>query len=86
MLKKISTVIWQQVALGGGRKYFQPRGSYDPEYPSRSNDRNDGQDLIMQWLESNLQSGLKAEYVWNQTSFNNVDPEKIDRLLGKLLF
>ena len=37
----------------------------------------------MQWLEANQQSGLKAEYVWNQTSFDRVNPQTTDRLLGK---
>ena len=71
-----------KVALGGGRKYFQPQTTNDPEYPSRSNDRRDGQDLIAQWLESHQANGLTAEYVWNQTTFDKIDTTTTDRLLG----
>ena len=71
-----------KVALGGGRKYFKPVTTNDPEYPSRKNTREDGQDLIEQWLEANQLNGLRAEYVWNKTAFDDVNPVTTDRLLG----
>jgi len=75
-----------QVALGGGRKYFQPENTTDPEYPSRKNDRDDGQDLIAKWLQANHEEGVNAAYVWNQTSFDTIDADTTDKLLGIFFF
>jgi len=50
------------VVLGGGRKYFMPNTTFDPEYVSKSNVRLDGKNLIDMWKQKNGKSG-KAEYV-----------------------
>ncbi|XP_072013014.1 alkaline phosphatase, tissue-nonspecific isozyme-like [Amphiura filiformis] len=69
-----------QVALGGGRKKFTPNTKKDPE-SKKYGQRKDGRDLIAEWVTAKSQLG-KAEYVWNQTRFDEVDPEKVDYLLG----
>ncbi|NXG48456.1 PPBI phosphatase, partial [Psilopogon haemacephalus] len=54
------------VILGGGRKYMTPVGTPDPEYPSYPSEngtREDGLDLINEWLEGREH----ARYVWNKT-------------------
>src|SRR5207344_1957576 len=38
-----------EVALGGGRAKFTPRGTRDPEYADRSGARGDGRDLVREW-------------------------------------
>ncbi|NXC70636.1 PPBI phosphatase, partial [Anhinga anhinga] len=50
------------VILGGGRKYMTPVGTPDPEYPSYSGVRKDGNNLINMWLEARQ----GARYVWNK--------------------
>lgn len=68
------------VALGGGREYFLPEGTYDVEYPTQiQNNRLDGKDLIQMWKDKH---GENAHYVWNQTDFDAIDPLKTERLLG----
>jgi len=68
------------VAMGGGREYFRPEGTYDPEYGRQvQNNREDGQDLVAMW-ESKY--GSSAKYVWNQKQFDAVDPATTDKLWG----
>jgi len=68
------------VALGGGREYFTPEGTYDVEYPTKvQNNREDGQDLIQMWQDKH---GENAHYVWNKTAFEAIDPVKTEKLLG----
>ncbi|XP_019730696.1 alkaline phosphatase-like [Hippocampus comes] len=66
------------VILGGGREYMFPRDMQDPEYPSVKGDRNDGQNLIVEWLKNKK----KAKYVWNKKQFDDVNPAKTDFLMG----
>jgi len=71
-----------KVALGGGRRYFQPiNTTIDPEYGSE-NHRTDGRDLIDEWLQVHNTAGFHAEYVWNKTEFEKIDPVTTDKLLG----
>ncbi|XP_064313552.1 intestinal-type alkaline phosphatase-like [Phalacrocorax carbo] len=51
------------VILGGGRKYMTPVGTLDPEYPTHSGVRKDGNNLIEMWLKARQ----GARYVWNKT-------------------
>jgi alkaline phosphatase len=67
-----------EVALGGGRTHFKPRGEADPEYPRRSGGRLDGQDLTKAWLEAEEGS----VYVWNTEQFQAVDVASTNHLLG----
>lgn len=55
------------VILGGGRKYMFPKGTPDPEYPNdprNSGTRNDGRNLVVEWLAKYKRS----QYVWNRTA------------------
>jgi len=71
-----------KVALAGGRKYFQPITTKDPEYPTKYNGRLDGQDLLAQWKKA--RQNIEAKYVWNKQQFDAVDPRTTDALLGKI--
>jgi len=66
-----------EVALGGGRPYFEPITKSDPEYSSHTGRRTDGRDLTTEW---SARPG--AAYVWNKQQFDAIDPDKTRRLLG----
>jgi alkaline phosphatase len=66
-----------EVALGGGRPYFQPTTKADPEYPTRKGRRTDGRDLTAEWTDK-----PGAAYVWNKAQFDAIDPRRTSRLLG----
>ena len=53
------------VILGGGRAHFLPDSVVDPEHSKKTGKRDDGRNLIEQWLQS--RSG--REYVWNRQDF-----------------
>ncbi|XP_077988600.1 alkaline phosphatase-like [Glandiceps talaboti] len=70
-----------QVVLGGGRQKFMTDDERDPEGGLFSfGHREDGRDLIQEWLDS--KTGSTAEYVWNEEQFDAVDPLTTDYLLG----
>uniref|UniRef100_A0A673CRK8 alkaline phosphatase n=1 Tax=Sphaeramia orbicularis TaxID=375764 RepID=A0A673CRK8_9TELE len=66
------------VILGGGRQYMFPRTMQDPEYPKYTGDRDDGQNLVVEWLKNKK----NAKYVWNKADFDAVNPRRTDFLLG----
>ncbi|CAL1592535.1 unnamed protein product [Knipowitschia caucasica] len=66
------------VVLGGGRQYMFPNNTQDPEYPSTTGEREDGQNLIVEWLKNKK----KAKYVWNKAEFDKVNPKNTDFLMG----
>ena len=66
-----------EVALGGGRPYFEPNTKADPEYPTRKGRRTDGRDLTAEWVAK-----PGAAYVWNKVQFDAVDTGRTKRLLG----
>ena len=68
-----------KVALGGGRTYFIPKTSFDPEYATTKGRRNDGRDLTAEWVSTR---GAKAAYAWNKAQFDAADPATTDYLLG----
>lgn len=41
-----------QVILGGGRQYMFPKTIRDPEYTTSTGARNDGQNLVMEWIKN----------------------------------
>ena len=58
------------VILGGGRANFLPAGVADPEYPEVTGRRQDGRNLITEWLAlGNNSKGLLRQYVWKAESF-----------------
>lgn len=66
------------VILGGGRQYMFPRTMQDPEYPSYKGDRDDGQNLVEEWIKNKP----NAKYVWNKADFDAVNPNTTDFLMG----
>ncbi len=67
-----------EVAIGGGRSKFMPKGTADPEYPARTGERLDGRDLTREWLTKYKDS----EFVWNKQQFDAIDVKKTRHLLG----
>ena len=53
------------VIFGGGRREFMPIEADDPEYPSRPGLRDDGRNLIEEWLASDS----KRQYTWRGEEF-----------------
>ncbi|KAJ9595298.1 hypothetical protein L9F63_027317, partial [Diploptera punctata] len=70
------------VILGGGRRHWLPKVSRDPEPPGEEGRRLDGRNLIADWLREKKRRGLRAEYVWNRAQMEQVDPRRVDHLLG----
>ena len=66
-----------EVALGGGRSYFTPNTTVDPEYGSNGR-RLDGRDLTTEWTTKYSNSA----YIWNRDQFLDVDTSTTDHLLG----
>lgn len=67
-----------EVALGGGRSKFLPKGTADPEYPNLSGERLDGRDLTKEWQSKHKDSN----YVWNKQQFDAIDTKKTRHLFG----
>lgn len=66
-----------EVALGGGRRYFLPDSTPDPEDVGATGIREDGRNLTQEWLG---QPG--SAYVWDQAGFDAINPSSVDHLLG----
>ncbi|KAL6454948.1 hypothetical protein MHYP_G00366120 [Metynnis hypsauchen] len=66
------------VILGGGRQYMFPKGTPDPEYPSKTGERLDMTNLIDVWLENRS----NAKYVWNKAQLDAVNDADTDYLMG----
>ena len=49
------------VILGGGRREFMPTELADPEYPEKQGARDDGRNLIDEWLAADS----RRRYAWN---------------------
>jgi alkaline phosphatase len=67
-----------EVVLGGGRSYFMPKTSADPEYVTQMGRRNDGRDLTAEWTTRYPNSA----YVWNKAQFDAINPSRTRHLLG----
>lgn len=67
-----------EVVMGGGRQMLLPREVADPEYPEQRGLRQDGRNLIEEWVAA--QPG--SRYVWNRAGFDAVDPARTTHLLG----
>ena len=67
-----------EVALGGGRMHFKPRGEADPEDPKLPGGRSDGRDLTQEWIDA--RDG--AAYVWNRDQLEALDLSSTHHLLG----
>jgi len=67
-----------EVIFAGGRRKFIPNNETDPEYSNKAGERLDGRSLIQEWVAKYPNS----EYVWNKTSFDQIDEDKIDHVIG----
>ncbi len=67
-----------EVALGGGRRFFLPASTKDPERPDKNGTRKDGRDLTAEWLSTRRD----AAYVWNQSQLDALDLSHTRHLLG----
>jgi len=67
-----------EVALGGGRSKFIPKGTTDPEYSGKTGERLDNLDLTQEWQRKYKQSA----YVWDKQQFDAIDAQKTKHLLG----
>lgn len=69
-----------KVALGGGRSYFLPNTTVDPEDGgSNKGRRRDGRDLTAEWVTSR---GAGAQFVYDKAGFDAADPASTKYLLG----
>ena len=59
------------MVLGGGRRKFMPHK------------RRDGRDLILEWKMKEKKAGRKYAYVQNRKQLKDIDPQKVDHVLGK---
>jgi alkaline phosphatase len=66
-----------EVALGGGRRAFLPRGVSDPENPEQHGVREDGRDLTAEW-----RAREGAAYVWNAEQLARLERSRTRALLG----
>ncbi|XP_075231437.1 alkaline phosphatase-like [Lycorma delicatula] len=69
------------VLLGGGRRHWLPKVAKDPE-ANEEGRRLDGRNLIDDWVRDKKKRSLRGEYVWNKEQMDEVDPAKVDHLLG----
>jgi len=65
------------VVFGGGRSRFLPVTSVDPEYADVRGKRQDGRDLIAEWLRV-----PGSHHVWNGEQFAALEPAQGGRVLG----
>ena len=70
-----------EVVFAGGRRELMHQNQTDPEYPDKKGDRGDSRDLIQEWLDKRPNS----HYVWNKTAFDQIDVNKVDRVMGTSL-
>lgn len=72
-----------EVVLGGGWRSFYKCGTFAPDGELLNiNDtkcRKDGRNLTREWVDK----FDNAAYVSNRTQLKNIDPNKVDHLLGK---
>lgn len=82
MLKKYKYFL--QVLLGGGRRHWLPKVAKDPE-ANEEGRRLDGRNLIDDWVRDKKKRSLRGEYVWNKKGMDEIDPAKVDHLLGEFI-
>jgi len=67
-----------EVALGGGRAYFLPAETADPEDKEKTGRRTDGRDLTAEWTAKSN----NHVYVFDKAGFDKVDIASGARVLG----
>lgn len=72
-----------KVIMGGGRRYFLPNTTVDPETNEiDKNQRQDGLDLVQEWKDDKKDRGVVYKYAWNKDMFDEIDPRYTDYVLG----
>ncbi|VDI71088.1 alkaline phosphatase [Mytilus galloprovincialis] len=72
-----------QVLMGGGRRFFLPYSTPDPESGSNTHyGRRDGRDLIKEWENDKTARNMSHKYVWNSKQFHQTNFSQLDYLLG----
>jgi alkaline phosphatase len=66
------------VALGGGRRKFQPASASDPEYPALHGDRRDGRDLVAEWQAAHP----SGRYAWRLDQLRDARAAHAPAVLG----
>ena len=56
------------VVMGGGREQFLPESENDPEYSDKKGKREDGRNLILEWMKKYP----KGEFVWDKRQFDAI--------------
>uniref|UniRef100_A0A1A9W9X5 Alkaline phosphatase n=1 Tax=Glossina brevipalpis TaxID=37001 RepID=A0A1A9W9X5_9MUSC len=69
-----------KVIMGGGRSNFRNVTSFDEE--NIPGQRQDGRDLIQNWIQDKLSQNVNANYVWNRKGLVSLNVTTIDYLLG----
>ena len=72
------------MVLGGGRRHFVPKVVQDVEEPDKEGRRLDGRNLIEEWSRNHRLRNVAAKFVANKEQFDNVDPRKVNHLLGNV--
>ncbi|MGB0893641.1 MAG: alkaline phosphatase [Parashewanella sp.] len=70
-----------EVVMGGGRRHFLPKTASANSADAKSSvegDRTDNRNLITEW-QTKYPNGV---YVFEDDGFNNIDPEKTERIFG----
>ncbi|XP_042903136.1 alkaline phosphatase [Parasteatoda tepidariorum] len=72
------------VILGGGRRYLLPRLKQSDSMSKKEGEgrREDGRNLIEEWIKEKKARGLSYKYVARKKELEKVDPHKVDYLLG----
>lgn len=71
------------VIMGGGRRYFLPNTTVDPETNTIDKyQRQDGLDLVQEWEDDKKDRGVGYKYAWNKDMFDEIDPRYTDYVLG----
>ncbi|ELU10153.1 hypothetical protein CAPTEDRAFT_149113 [Capitella teleta] len=71
-----------QVLMGGGRRNYWPKNKVDPQYPTKNGTRVDNRDLMKVWRDMREEEGVTHADFYDKAGFDQVDPEKIDYMLG----
>lgn len=71
------------VIMGGGRQFFLPNTTLDPETGTIGRyQRQDGRDLTKDWDADKKARKLTSRYVFNKSQFDAIDPSTTDYVLG----
>ena len=66
------------IILGGGRAQFMHKDQTDPEYPGKPGLRDDGRNLISEWVSADRE----RSFVWNLEAFKNLSRDETGKVLG----